>query len=120
MEAVLFEHKHRFPSQLFCILSHLKKKEGGRKCRMPVDKAYSGFCYSPNWGESQNVMQCGLGVFPSKESPLTQESVGPQMPSPAVGTHGTRGKLVNVSQMSVHTCLELLPVSLVLLHLMVS
>lgn len=83
---------------------------------MPVDKAYSGFCYSPDWGESQNVMQCSLSVFPSKESPLTQKTVGPQMPSSVVGSHGTRRKLINVSQMSVHTCLELLPVSLVLLH----
>lgn len=66
-------------------LLYLKKKEGGIKCRTPVDKAYSGFCYSPNWRESQNVMQCGLGVFPSKDSPFDPGNRGASDAQPCCG-----------------------------------
>ena len=54
---------------------------------------------------------CGVAsvFFPARSLPLTREAWGLQMPSLAAGSQGTRGKLVNVSQVSAHACLELLP-----------
>ncbi|XP_036718694.1 uncharacterized protein LOC118900447 [Balaenoptera musculus] len=43
---------------------------------------------------------CGVAsvFFPARSLPLTREAWGLQMPSLAAGSQGTRGKLVNVSQ----------------------
>ena len=60
-------------------------------------------------------MQCGLGVFPSKESPFDPGNRGASDAQPCCGEPRHQREAGKVSQMSAYTCLELLPVSLVLL-----